>query len=147
VPVYAARMTKSVGSPSAPTVRIARHTGAFAEIVAFYRDGVRLPVLGSFDDHDGYAGIIFGLPGSDHQLEFTSTPGATAARSAPSDDDLVVLYFDTREAADEVAARLAPMAERAAPANPYWQTRVESVSFLDPDGWRVVLVYPGATSR
>jgi hypothetical protein len=129
-----------------PTVRLARHTGAFDEIVAFYRDGVGLPVLGSFDDHDGYSGIIFGLPGSDHQLEFTAKPGEDGDHAAASPDDLIALYFDTRGAADEVVARLAKIAEVTVPANPYWRTRVESICFLDPDGWRVVVAYPLATS-
>ena len=138
-------MTDAATGAATPTVRLARHTSAFAEIVAFYRNGVRLPVLGSFDDHDGYSGVIFGLPGSDHQLEFTTTLAGGAEPAAPSTDDLVALYYDTCAAADEVAGRLDLVAERAWPANPYWQTRLESVSFRDPDGWHVVVVYPGTT--
>ena len=46
-------------------------------------------------------------------------------------------------AVDEIATRLEAIAERSMPANPYWRTKVDSVCFLDPDGWRVVLVYPG----
>jgi len=143
---YAVRVTDAAASTAGPSVRFARHTNAFTEVVAFYREGIGLPVLGAFDDHDGYAGVIFGLPGSDHQLELTTTLAGGAERPAPSRDDLLALYYDTRAAVDDVAGRLALVAERAWPANPYWQTRVESVSFLDPDGWRVVLVYPRATS-
>jgi hypothetical protein len=130
------------GAHAGPIVRLARHTNAFAEVVAFYRDGVGLTVLGSFVDHDGYDGVIFGLPRSDHQLELTVTPAEAPARGRPSADDLIALYYETRAEADGVVRRLDRIAERSWPANPYWQTRVEAAGFLDPDGWHVVVVFP-----
>jgi hypothetical protein len=52
-------------------VRIARPTDQLGKVVAFYRDGIGLPVIGSFDGHRGYSGVILGLPGTDYHLEFT----------------------------------------------------------------------------
>ena len=81
------------------TVRLARHTSAFAEVVSFYGDGVGLPVVATFDDHDGYSGVIFGLPGSTHELEFTtSLTGEPGPVFTPSADDLLALYFESRAA-------------------------------------------------
>jgi hypothetical protein len=52
-------------------VRIARPTDRLDEVVGFYRDGLGLPELARFDGHAGYSGVILGLPGADHHLEFT----------------------------------------------------------------------------
>jgi catechol 2,3-dioxygenase-like lactoylglutathione lyase family enzyme len=118
-------------------VRIARPTDKLEEVVAFYRDGLGLPELGRFADHAGYDGVMLGLPGRQYHLEFTrhahGSPGA-----APSRDNLLVLYVpDAAERAqllERLAARGAPRVE---PENPYW--RDKSVTFEDPDGWRVVI--------
>jgi len=72
-------------------VRFARHTGRLAELVRFYRDGLGLPEIGRFQDHDGYDGVFLDLPGSNGHLEFTSggnheppVPHAETATSAQS---------------------------------------------------------------
>jgi hypothetical protein len=43
-------------------VRVARHTDRLDELVAFYRDGIGLPEMGRFQDHDGYDGVFLELP-------------------------------------------------------------------------------------
>ncbi|HYX76231.1 MAG TPA: hypothetical protein VE757_03550, partial [Gaiellaceae bacterium] len=53
-------------------VRFARHTGRLPEIVGFYRDGLGLREIGRFEDHAGYDGVFFGLPGTNAHLEFTT---------------------------------------------------------------------------
>jgi Uncharacterized protein conserved in bacteria len=118
-------------------VRIARPTDQLEEVVAFYRDGLGLPELYRFQEHDGYDGVMLGCPGRSYHLEFTrhrdGSPGA-----APSRDNLLVLYIqDTvhlRRLHDHLCALgYAPVE----PENPYW--RDKSFTFVDPDGWRVVL--------
>jgi catechol 2,3-dioxygenase-like lactoylglutathione lyase family enzyme len=115
-------------------LRVARHTDRLDEVVVFYRDGVGLPEIGGFRDHDGYDGVFLAVPGSDGHLEFTS--GGAHDAPQPHPESLLVLYLGDRAAVDAVAARLG--AEPVAPANPYWAEH--ALTFEDPDGFRVVLV-------
>jgi catechol 2,3-dioxygenase-like lactoylglutathione lyase family enzyme len=130
--------------------RFARPTDRLDEVVAFYRDGVGLPVIGSFEDHDGYDGVMLGLPGRQHHLELTSHRDGSPC-PAPSRDNLLVLYLPDPAALAEARGRLERLGhEEVAPENPYWADK--SVTFEDPDGWRVVLcathgLVPAATSE
>ncbi len=45
-------------------LRVARHTERLDEVVAFYRDGLGLPEIGGFRDHDGYDGVFLAVPGT-----------------------------------------------------------------------------------
>jgi len=120
------------------TVRVARQTDRLAEVVAFYRDVVGLPVIGGFDDHDGYTGVMLGAPGEAVHLEFT-----THVQGSPGEpggaDDLLVLYCDPDGVGDVVARAEATGVAEVAAENPYW-AGVGGVVRLDPDGRRLVLV-------
>lgn len=115
-------------------VRFARHTERLPEIVRFYRDGLGLPELGRFEDHDGYSGVFFALPGIDAHLEFTS--GGNHEAPSPHPETLLVLYLGSPAAVDETSKRVG--AEPVEAANPYWRSR--ALTLADPDGFRVVLV-------
>jgi hypothetical protein len=120
-------------------VRVARPTDRLAEVVGFYRDGLGLAELGGFTGHDGYDGVFLGLPDERLHLEFTTHADGSPC-PAPTRDNLLVLYC-APEGIDAVVRRLAGLGYGpVAPENPYWSIRVESVTFEDPDGWRVVLV-------
>jgi len=122
-----------------PVVRVrwARPTDRLEEVVAFYRDGLGLAVLGRFVGHSGYDGVTLGLPGSDYQLELTTHADGSPC-PAPSLDNLLVLYVESEQAAELAAGRLADLGYRdVEPENPYWDGR--SITIPDPDGWRVVL--------
>jgi catechol 2,3-dioxygenase-like lactoylglutathione lyase family enzyme len=113
-------------------LRVARHTDRLDEVVAFYRDGIGLPVIGGFRDHDGYDGVFLAIPGTDAHLELTA--GGRHGAPAPHPETLLVLYLgDVVRAA---AARLGT--DPVAPANSYWAEH--ALTFEDPDGFRVVLV-------
>ena len=56
-------------------VRIARPTHQLDKVVAFYRDGLGLRELSRFEGHDGYDGVMLGLPGLTYHLEFTQREG------------------------------------------------------------------------
>ena len=122
-------------------VRFARATNRFNELIRFYAHGIGLPRLAAFDDHDGYSGVVYGLPGERRQLEFTQhRGGSTAAAGA---DDLIVLYFETAAAVRNALRRLETLGySPVTPQNPYWHTRVRGFTLVDPDRWRVVLVEP-----
>lgn len=118
-------------------VRVARPTDQLDEVVAFYRDGLGLPELLRFMNHAGYDGVLLGLPGRAYHLEFTRHSGGSPC-PAPSADNLLVLYIPDASQLAALCARLASHHYTpVAPANPYWLDR--SVTFSDPDGWRVVL--------
>lgn len=117
--------------------RTAWQTERLEECVRFYHELVGLPVLGRFEDHAGYDGVILGLPDSRAQLELTThRRGSPASPSAP--DDLLVLYLDDRGAADAIALRCRDAGlEEVLPDNPYWEGR--AALLRDPDGRTLVL--------
>jgi catechol 2,3-dioxygenase-like lactoylglutathione lyase family enzyme len=115
-------------------LRFARHTNRLEEVVRFYRDGLGLPEIGRFADHEGYDGVFLAVPGTDAHLEFTS--GGQHAPSAPNPEILLVLYLGSQDAV--AVARERAGAEPVEQANPYW--RQHGVTISDPDGFRIVLV-------
>ncbi len=118
-------------------VRVARPTDRLEDVVAFYRDGIGLRVIDSFEGHAGYSGVMLGLPGTSYHLEFTHYDAGSDCL-APSKDNLLVLYLTQRDAMNRIVERLAAMGYPSVPPeNPYWST-VGSVTIEDPDGWRVV---------
>lgn len=123
---------------SVSQVRVARPTAKMEEIIRFYREGLGLPAIGSFHDHEGYDGIMLGMPGEALHLEFTSHVDGSPC-PAPTKDNLLVFYLADKEQRDAMAARLAAMGYPAvAPENPYWET--DGITIEDPDGWRIVLM-------
>lgn len=121
-------------------VRIARQTGRLDEVVAFYRDGLGLPEVDRFADHDGYRGVMLDVPDTGAHLEFTATDREHPP--TPHVEDLLVLYVGSRHEVRRLVSRSG--ARPVASANPYWD-RV-GVTLTDPDGFRVVLVagsWPG----
>ena len=115
-------------------LRVARHTDRLDEVVAFYRDGVGLPEIGGFRDHDGYDGVFLEVPGTGAHLELTA--GGAHGPPAPHPESLLVLYLGDHDAVRTAVARLG--VDPIAPANPYWAEH--GLTFQDPDGFRVVLV-------
>jgi hypothetical protein len=45
-------------------VRFAPHTDRLMDVIGFYRDGLGLPEIGRFENHDSYDGVFFALPGT-----------------------------------------------------------------------------------
>ena len=118
-------------------VRVARPTNKLGEVVMFYRDALGLPVIGHFEGHAGYSGVMLEIPGTQMHLEFTYTEQGSPC-PAPTKDNLLVFYFPDHASYAKALNRLklsghAPVT----PENPYWLNK--SFTFEDPDGWRVVL--------
>jgi catechol 2,3-dioxygenase-like lactoylglutathione lyase family enzyme len=117
-------------------IRVARPTGDLAAASAFYGDALGFPVLASFEGHDGYSGVIFGLPDAARQLELVSHEGTLPS---PTAEDQLVLYLGSGERVEEDAARIRAAGFEPRPsANPYW-ARSGAVCFVDPDGYWLVL--------
>ena len=119
------------------TLRVARSTDNLDEVVRFYSKGLGLTALGSFEDHDGFDGVMLGLPGSTYHLEFTRKRGHAAGR-APTQDNLLVFYLsDLQEWSAAVERMTAAGYEPVRSFNPYWDRH--GCTYEDPDGYRVVL--------
>ncbi len=115
-------------------VRVARPTSDLDRAVAFYRDLLGLPWTGGFNDHDGYGGVFFALPGG-CELEVTARPVFPDGGNA---EELLVLYVDGMDQVEAVVEDLLARGVRAVSnANPYWNRWGRTV--LDPDGYRVVI--------
>lgn len=122
-------------------VRVARPTDKLETVVRFYRDGVGLPQIGSFEGHAGYSGVMLGLPGRGVHLEFTQHEEGSPC-PAPTRDNLLVFYIPDREGIERILNRLAAMGHLPVPPeNPYWEQK--GVTIEDPDGWRIVLMNTG----
>lgn len=119
------------------TLRVARPTDRLDDVVRFYTVGLGLRSLGSFENHDGFDGVMLGLHGASYHLEFTRKIGHVAGR-APTADNLLVFYLSDREQWQTAVDRMiAAGYEPVASFNPYWDRAGKT--FEDPDGYRVVL--------
>jgi catechol 2,3-dioxygenase-like lactoylglutathione lyase family enzyme len=126
-------------------VRISRPTSRLDEVVAFYRDVLDVEVIDSFQDHEGFSGVMVGLPGSTVHLEFTTREDDDAVEPvglAPTQDNLLVFYVEDATDFAAIRDRLATSGPPLVPpVNPYWSD-IGALTFVDPDAWRVV-VAPG----
>ena len=119
------------------TLRVARPTDYIDEVVRFYSDGLGLTKLGSFEDHEGFDGVMLGVPGAPYHLEFTQKRGHAAGR-APTRENLLVFYLpDEPQCQAAVDRMIAAGYEPVSSFNPYWDRAGRT--FEDPDGYRVVL--------
>lgn len=123
---------------TATQVRIARPTDKFEEIIDFYVNGLGLEEIGRFEKHQGYDGVIIGLPNADYHLEFTRHEEGSPC-PAPSNDNLLVFYITNKDEIYAIYERLRNMGfEAVAPENNYWKEK--GITIEDPDGWRIVLM-------
>ncbi len=122
---------------SVPKLRVARPTDNLEAVVRFYADGLGLDLLGHFEDHDGFDGVMLGHRLSSYHLEFTRARGQLAG-PAPTRDNLLVFYLPDAIDWAAAASRMVERGYAPVPAsNPYWDR--QGVTFEDPDGYRVVL--------
>ncbi len=120
-----------------PTLRIARPTDRIDEVARFYEIGLGLTRLSSFENHDGFDGVILGHPSAPWHLEFTHHRGTSVGR-APSQDHLLVLYLPEPGDFQAAVARMEAFGATPIPSyNPWWDVRGKT--YEDPDGYRVVL--------
>lgn len=122
---------------SSAQLRIARPSDHLEPTVAFYRDGLGFELLGRFEDHDGFDGVMLGHPAAPYHLEFTRCAGHRAGR-APTQDNLLVFYLPERGEWERAVQTIESCGHRAVSAfNPYWDRCGKT--YEDPDGYRIVL--------
>jgi len=102
-----------------------------------YCRGLGLRVVGRFEDHAGFDGVMLGVEGSSYHFEFTHCHTHPVAPT-PTHEDLVVLYVpEAAEWQAACASMLAAGFKQVMSFNPYWETRGRT--YEDPDGYRIVL--------
>jgi len=117
--------------------RIARPTNNLNEVVKFYNDILGMEIIGKFEDHLGYDGVMLGMPDKTYHLEFTQQ-AEKFPLPEPTKENLLVLYYDNEDDYKRANDRFKNAGIGAVePENPYWKDK--SVTYEDPDGWRVVL--------
>jgi hypothetical protein len=120
------------------TLRVARPTNDVKALLPFYRDGLGLEVLGTFN-HDGWDGALLGHSGTGYHIEFISKEGHDAGR-APTQDNLLVWYLPDKAGHEAAVGRMERAGFAAVRAfNPYWDACGKT--YEDPDGYRVVLAH------
>ena len=118
-------------------LRVARPTDHLDEVIRFYTEGIGLMVLGSFEDHEGFDGVMLGVPGASYHLEFTRKRGHAAGR-APTQENLLVFYVSDKQEWLQARERMSAAGYQPVPSfNPYWD--VSGQTYEDPDGYRVVI--------
>jgi catechol 2,3-dioxygenase-like lactoylglutathione lyase family enzyme len=118
-------------------LRVAHPTSRLDDIHHFYADVLRLPVVATFNDHDGFSGVVFALEPETAELEFTVREPADPVPEWSS-ETLLVFYQPDQTAYDCVVGRLtAAGTAQVASSNPYWERG--GSTWLDPDGRRVVI--------
>ncbi|KEZ51560.1 VOC family protein [Metabacillus indicus] len=119
-------------------VRVARPTNKLQEIVRFYGEGLGFKQIGQFQNHEGYDGVMFGIPDASYHLEFTQHIDGSPC-PAPTKDNLLVFYIPNKDEIQRLHSHLKTMGYKTVePENPYWKE--SGVTIEDPDGWRIVLM-------
>jgi catechol 2,3-dioxygenase-like lactoylglutathione lyase family enzyme len=120
-----------------PHLRIARPVRDLGRTAGMYCRGLGLAVVGRFEDHEGFDGVMLAFPGSGYHFEFT-TCRTHPVMPSPTPDDLAVFYVPGEVEWSAACARMLEAGFRPVSAfNPYWDARGRT--FEDPDGYRVVL--------
>ena len=102
-----------------------------------YCRGLGLRVVGSFENHEGFDGVMLGVEGSSYHFEFTHCRTHPVA-PAPTPEDLVVLFIPAEvEWKARCASMLAAGFKQVTSFNPYWD--IHGRTYEDLDGYRVVL--------
>ncbi len=102
-----------------------------------YCRGLGLHVIGSFENHEGFDGMMLGMTGSSYHFEFTYARNH-AVIPTPTADDLTVFYIaSTTEWQSACANMLTAGFKQVASFNPYWD--IKGHTFEDIDGYRIVL--------
>jgi uncharacterized glyoxalase superfamily protein PhnB len=82
---------------------------------------------------------MVGLRGERYHLEFTSHVDGSPGR-APSEENLLVFYFETAEQMSAVVRRLTAAGHLPAELDNPWWGEHGAIAFTDPDDWRIVLM-------
>jgi catechol 2,3-dioxygenase-like lactoylglutathione lyase family enzyme len=118
-------------------LRIARPVRNIAQTTRMYREGLGLRILGQFQDHELFDGVMLGRAGMPYHFEFTYCNGHIVTPT-PTSEDLLVFYLPDTTEWQEACVRMQTAGfKQVAASNPYWNVRGQA--FEDPDGYQIVL--------
>ena len=118
-------------------LRIAKPVRDLAKTTTIYCRGLGFRVVGSFEDHEGFDGVMLGAEGADYHFEFTYCRTHPVV-PAPTAEDLVVFYIPVLSEWQATCVRMSEAGfKRVASFNPYWEQ--QGRTYEDPDGYRIVL--------
>jgi catechol 2,3-dioxygenase-like lactoylglutathione lyase family enzyme len=118
-------------------LRIARPVTNIDRSASMYCQGLGLKVIGRFEGHLGFSGVMLGQAGGQYHFEFTHCEMHPIQPSATV-EDLVVLYFPDRSAWEAACAMMTAAGFTPVKSiNPYWDSKGRT--FSDGDGYRTVL--------
>ena len=118
-------------------LRIARPVSDIARTRDMYVRGLGLRIVGSFENHEGFDGVMLGSYGAEYHFEFTHSR-AHPVHPAPTVEDLAVFYLPSEtEWSAACASMEAAGFKRVTSYNPYWEK--SGRTYEDSDGYRVVL--------
>jgi GNAT superfamily N-acetyltransferase len=123
---------------NAGAVRFAHVSGRYESSIAFYRDLLGLPIVGTFTGSFGEDGTVFGLPDTTLQIEIVRARGASPPVEVGQLVNQLTFYLNGAEAVDKATApmRDAGLLPEAQP-HPYWAAN-GAVVYRDPDGYEIV---------
>ena len=120
-----------------PHLRIAHPVRDIERAANMYCQGLKLRILASFRDHDGFDGMMVGMPSAGYHFEFTRSRRHPIT-PRPTAEDLLVLYYPSESEWNLACARMSAAGfDSVSSFNPYWDVRGRS--YQDPDEYRVVL--------
>lgn len=117
--------------------RIARPTNNMKEAVKFFKDGLGFEIISSFENHEGFNGIMFGHKEMNYHIEITEQIGHTV-KIIPTKDDLMIFYIKDKSDWQNYKNKLEELGFKTVKSlNPYWD--IKGITFEDFDGYRIVL--------
>lgn len=118
-------------------VRIAKPVSNLAQTQQMYCAGLGLSVVGHFENHEGFDGVMLGSAGMSYHFEFTHCNGHII-KPATTVEDLVVFYEANHEIWSNMCQNMIDAGfQQVTSFNPYWE--INGRTFKDSDGYRIVL--------
>jgi hypothetical protein len=119
------------------TLRVARPVSNLALSRDMYSQGLRLNILGSFEGHQGFNGVMLGGVGLAWHLEFTECIEHPII-PRPTPEDLLVMYQPVQEKWQQICQQMAASGfKQVTSFNPYWEQ--QGHTYEDHDGYRTVI--------
>lgn len=118
-------------------LRIARPTDNLEQVTTFHTQGLGFEIVASFENHEGFDGVMLGHKNLPYHLEFTHQHGHSVGK-APSQEHLLVFYIPDQQLWQQGIERLKEQGFNPVRSlNPYWDK--QGKTFEDADGYRIVL--------
>jgi catechol 2,3-dioxygenase-like lactoylglutathione lyase family enzyme len=126
-------------------LRIARLASDLERAVRMYSYGLSLEQIASFEDHQGFDGVMLGEPNGHFHLELTYCRHHPVNPN-PTPEDLLVFYVPEQQDWSRRCERLyeAGLSE-VPPFNPYWAQL--GCAFQDLDGYRLAIQRPAWSNK